>query len=187
VRRRASLLLLVAALLTVSSSGSAVGRGRNVSPKAYVHAICTSVVAWVKDVSSASKTFEGGVKSASTLDEAKAVLVTFLDTAVDLTKTVVARIDNAGLPKAKDGGKVASSFKKVFVAIRDAFVAADHDSAALGTDDPAAFATATKKIGKTLTRETKRAVKLFTGLNGKINTDEVDAAEHRDSACRPLD
>jgi hypothetical protein len=153
-------LIVAGALLLPAGAAWATGQqtspravstpAQSVPPKQWARDVCTALKEWKSNVSDANTTRKSASSSATNLSEAKDALVNFLGTVVQDTDTMLGEIQQAGVPKVKDGNKIAGGVENGLTDLRNLFVGAQETAANLSTTDQAQFQAAAADMENTI-------------------------------------
>ncbi len=170
----ASVTVLLAGCGGSSSSSS------QVTPAAYVKAICGAVGPFERDVQSRSSALN--LSSISNATQGKQALQNFLTAVVSDTDQAVAKLKAAGTPNVTNGEKISAALVGAFTRLRAALHTAATNAGSLPTGSPAAFKTAADTLGKSV--QTSMA-SIGSSLNG-LQSSELQKAAASDPTCKSL-
>jgi hypothetical protein len=189
VRLWARLVGVILAGLLLLPANAAWARGRTlprrefapeqrVPPKQWSHDVCTAVSDWDSTIGKASKAVSSDVRGASDLLEAKDLLMNFLGNDVQETDATVAEIREAGVPKMKNGNKIARVFEARVTDIRDLFAREQEKATQLPTSDPAQFKASATDIGNKIGKAGEKLARAITKAERRYNSPTLN-----DPAC----
>jgi hypothetical protein len=113
---------------------------QRVPPKQWSHDVCTAEAEWLSDIKKAGKATKADLsRAASNLSEAKDLVVNLLGSDVQGTDATLAEIREAGVPKMKNGNKIARAIEAGFTDVRDLFAREQEKATQLTTADPSQF------------------------------------------------
>ena len=184
---RAAIAVGVVGLVT-AVGGAALGSvsaAAQPSPQSWVHQLCTAASSWEQSIQTAESNLSSQAGSASSVTEAKSLLVGFLQGAVNDTKQLVQETGQIGTPNVKRGPAVAAYFRSGFVKVQKLFNNALADAKGLPTDS-AGFNSGATAIGNRLHSEAAALSKQFTSLRGKFKIPSITAALNSDPTCQAL-
>jgi hypothetical protein len=146
-----SLLFLMAACggggTAASGSASPSPTLRRLSPAEYVAGVCGAATAWESAVQADTTQFETQSKSASSLDEGKALFVAYVGQVVKETLTMVTTVTGLGAPTVNNGAQIRTavidSLGKIETIFQDAVTKAQQ----VDTSSPAAYSQGVQKVG----------------------------------------
>lgn len=107
--------------------------------------VCTSVNDWVTSIQERGANL--GSELSGEASQAKEKLDEFLGQAVEATDTLIAAIDEAGVPDVDGGEDIANALKETFEKAKEALEDAQARVADLPEDDPAAFSEQAATLG----------------------------------------
>ena len=125
------------------------GCGGGTSPEEWADAVCSSGADWVDALQSEADQLQSRVDSA-TPEEAKQLLLDFLDGTVDETNDLLADIEEAGEPSAERGDAFAADVEDEFQEARDALANARDEIEGLSVSDPETFKQKASELGSLL-------------------------------------
>ena len=125
------------------------GCGGGTSPEEWAEAVCSSGADWADALQSQADQLQSRVDTA-TPEEAKQLLVDFLDGTVDETEELLADIEAAGEPSADRGEAFAADVEDEFEESRDALANARDEIESLSVTDPATFSQKASELGSLL-------------------------------------
>ncbi|MGH2640399.1 MAG: hypothetical protein ACRDGO_01735 [Actinomycetota bacterium] len=148
MRKRIAIVLLpLGILLAGACSGSDGGaNGGTVSAEAYATGVCGAIVDWVEEIQGLNADLQANLDPSS-IDALKDAMVTFLDDVIASTDTVIADVEDAGVPDVDDGEAAAQNLLAGLRESRDVFESARDRVEAMSTDDPAAFGEELQTVG----------------------------------------
>jgi translation initiation factor 2 alpha subunit (eIF-2alpha) len=159
-------LACIAALMW-SASASASTAAKTVSPSAYIHSFCSALRSFESALKSARVTLRSELSSSTSLDQVKGHLVDHLGSLSSSADTLIAAVRKAGVPKVKNGAKLAASVLSVMVKIKSTFVRSRTEAENLSTDDPNKFSTALVKAQDNVTANLDKARSDFSRIRTK--------------------
>ena len=133
--------VLTAALVAACGGGT--------SAEEWASAVCNSGGDWVDALQSEADALQSTVESASP-EEAKQLLLDFLDGTIDETDELLTEIENAGTPDAEGGEAFANDVEDQFGEAREALENARDQVAALSPSDPETFSQKASELGSLL-------------------------------------
>jgi hypothetical protein len=150
-KRMAIVLLPLGILLAGACSGSdggagGGGDGETVSAEAYATGVCGAIVDWVDEIQGLNADLQANLDPSS-IDALKDAMVTFLDDVIVSTDTVIAEVEDAGVPDVDDGDAAAQNLLAGLRDSRGVFEGARDRVEAMSTDDPAAFGEELQTVG----------------------------------------
>ena len=125
------------------------GCGGGTSPEEWAEAVCSSGADWADALRSQADQLQSQVDSA-TPEEAKQLLLDFLDGTVDETEDLLADIEEAGEPGVDRGDAFAADVKDEFEEVRDALDNARDEIESLSVSDPQTFSQKASELGSLL-------------------------------------
>jgi hypothetical protein len=195
VRARGALLVLLVTVAVLVAAACGGGGGEEdaggdgggdatetVSAATWMGDFCTALGTWQTELTEGAPDFSEVSDAAS----AKDTVVSYLDSVVAATQTLVADIQAAGVPEVENGEAIATEMRSAIEAVGDDFAAAKADVEALSTDDPAAFAASLGELGTTLTEAGTAAGTAFDQLGEKYPAADLDAAAAEAESCQSI-
>jgi hypothetical protein len=158
----AGLLLLPASAAWASGDESEFAPAQRVPPKEWSDDVCTAFADWSDALDDSEKYLESDLKKPASLSEVRAALVDFIAEAVEDTDVALADIHDAGVPKMKNGDKLAQVFESAITEVRMVLGEAQASVAQVSETDPAqfeAFASDFEKTAKAMERDFERTIK----------------------------
>jgi hypothetical protein len=156
----------------------------SVDPATYVHSICTTLGGYRSQVASIQASSD--LSSATTLTEVRDRLVTFLTQVGAASSSAVSSLQNAGVPKIKNGNKVAALVVNEVAALRNAFAKATRAAQALNLNNVKSFRSATQAIAKRIGAAGTAASHILGDAKKRYNITALKAAESQDPSCQGL-
>lgn len=181
VRRTAVLggLALVAATgLTVAPAAA------QEKPAAWTSTICSSLGNWNDELQQLSDDLPS--LAGKSPRQAKALLVEFLSSALDVTETLVDDIEDAGYPDVDRGRTVARVFQQGVKRAREIFEEAEGDAEAIPTTTKARFEARARRIQRALQRGGQQVEQLFDEAGERYSVPELDEAFREEPACEGI-
>ena len=108
-----------------------------------------AVASWVEDVRGLNQELSENLDPNS-LDSLKSAMVGFLGDAIAATDSVIADVEDVGVPDVENGEASAQTVLTALRDSRDVFIDARDRVDGLSTDDPAAFIQELQKLGTDL-------------------------------------
>lgn len=142
---RSKFVRLVSILAVSALISGACGGSEGVEASAFVKDVCTSVNDWVTSIQERAGNL--GSELSGETSQAKEKLDEFLGQAVEATDTLIAALDEAGIPDVDGGEDVANALKETFEEAKGALEDAQARVADLPEDDPAAFTEQASTLG----------------------------------------
>ena len=152
--------------------------GGGTSPEDYAAAVCNSGSDWVDALQDAADQLQNQVDSA-TPEEAKQLLLDFLDGTVDETDELLNELQEAGEPSVDNGEAFAADVEDKFEQARDALENARDEVQGLSTDDTTTFTQKASELGSLLGQ-------VLSNFEPPSN-EEMEAAFEDVAACRDLE
>lgn len=180
-------LLLVAACGGGGGNDDAGGEGggeasKTVPAATWMGNFCTALDTWQTELTDGAPDFS----SLTDAESAKETLVSYLDSIVAATGTLVTDIQAAGVPDVENGEAIATEMRSAIASVGDDFAAAKAKVEALSIDDPAAFASGLTEVGTTLTDAGTAAGSTFDQLAEKYPAADLDAAATEAASCQTV-
>jgi hypothetical protein len=187
--RSAVLAVGCSAVLVVSigvqTSAAVTVPTKRITPKKWVHSLCTTLTDWQNQIQQLQNPFSG-VQSATDLTQVKDQVGSYLQSAVDTTDQLLTSLDKAGTPNVKSGDKIAKEFKKGFNQIRGVFATARDNTQSLDTSDRAQFSSSLTNIGTAIDNGTNVTKSTFSSIDRKYHPVALGRALNSDPACASL-
>lgn len=147
----AIVLVPLGILLTGACSGSDGGSSggadpETVSAEAYATGVCGAIADWVDEIQGLNEDLQANLDPSS-IDALKDAMVTFLDDVIASTDTVIADVEDVGIPDVDDGDAAAQHLLTGLRDSRGVFENARDRVEAIPTDDPAAFGEELQTVG----------------------------------------
>ena len=152
MRKRTAIVLVPLAILVAGAcSGSDGGSNggadaERVSAEAYATGVCGAIADWVDEIQGLNEDLQANLDPSS-IDALKDTMVTFLDDVIASTDTVIANVEDAGVPDVEDGEAAAQHLLTGLRDSRGVFQDARDRVEAMPTDDPAAFGEELQTVG----------------------------------------
>jgi hypothetical protein len=182
-RARAFAGFTVGALCLSVSALPATAAGNSVAPSTYVHSVCMAQNSYKSQVAAIQAS--SNLASATTPTEVRDRLVVFLNHIVAALNTAVTSSQRAGVPKIKNGNKIAALVVNEVTVLRNAFVKAAHAARALNPSNVKAFRSGTLAIAKLINAAGKTTT-VLSGANKRYNITALEAAVAQDPTCKGL-
>jgi hypothetical protein len=143
--------------------------------------VCGSINTWEQALSEAPN-----VSNATSPDEAKTTLTTYLNNVVAATNTMVSGVQAAGSPAVSNGQTISQGFLAAFQAVQGTFVQAQTQVNALSTTDPAAFSAGAQAVSTTLQTAASQAKTNLDNFGQKYanSSSQLDQAFNNAAACK---
>jgi hypothetical protein len=150
-KRMAIVLVPVGILLAGACSESSEGTNggadaETVSAETYATGVCGAIADWVDEIQSLNEDLQANLDPSS-IEALKTAMVTFLDDVITSTDTVIADVEDAGVPDVEDGDAAAQHLLTGLRDSRGVFEDARDRVEAMSTDDPAAFGEELQTVG----------------------------------------
>jgi hypothetical protein len=150
-KRMMMVLVALGILMTGACSGSDGGSnggagGETVSAEAYATGVCSAIADWVDEIQGLNEDLQANLDPSS-IDALKDAMVTFLDDVIASTDTVIADVEDVGIPDVDDGDAAAQHLLTGLRESRGVFEDARDRVEAMPTDDPAAFGEELQTVG----------------------------------------
>lgn len=150
-KRMAIVLMPLGILLAGACSGSdgASNGGADaetVSAEAYATGVCGAIADWVDAIQGLNEDLQANLDPPS-IDALKDTMVVFLDDVIASTDTVIADVEDVGIPDVDDGDAAAQHLLTGLRDSRGVFENARDRVEAMSTDDPAAFGEELQTVG----------------------------------------
>ncbi|MDQ3385797.1 MAG: hypothetical protein M3503_07300 [Actinomycetota bacterium] len=169
------------------SERSSGGEGGEVSADAYADGVCTSISGWYESIESSSRDLveEAGTLSADPAT-GKEIVLRFLDDTIDLTETLVADLEEVGVPDTSTGQETADKLVSGIGDVRDLFSQARDDTAALPTEDEEAIVSGLQDIGTALQESATAVGANFEEVLSSVDDPELAEAFETTPSCSEL-
>jgi hypothetical protein len=139
--------ILAASACSGSDGGSNGGAdAETVSAETYATGVCGAIADWVDEIQGLNEDLQANLDPSS-IDALKDAMVTFLDDVIASTDTVIANVEDAGVPDVDDGVAAAQHLLTGLRDSRGVFQDARDRVEAMPTDDPAAFGEELQTVG----------------------------------------
>lgn len=171
--------------IAVAATSAAALPSRTVTPKRWVHSVCTSISDWQSTIQQ-GQNLTSSIQGATDLSQVKTQVVDYLQSTVDATDQLVTNISKAGTPNLKSGSKIARDFRNGFNQIRDVFGTARDNTQSLDATDPTQFGTALQNIGTAIDDGANGIKSTFNAIDTKYHPAALDRAFKNDPACTSL-
>lgn len=150
-KRMMMVLVALGILMTGACSGSDGesngGAGEEtVTAEAYATGVCGAIADWVDEIQSLNEDLQADLDPSS-IDALKDAMVTFLDDVIASTDTVIADVEDVGIPDVDDGDAAAQHLLTGLRDSRGVFEDARDRVEAMPTDDPVAFGEELQTVG----------------------------------------
>jgi hypothetical protein len=152
MRRRMAIVLVPVGILLAgacSESGEGTNGGADaetVSAETYATGVCGAIADWVDEIQGLNEDLQANLDPSS-IQALKAAMVTFLDDVIASTDTVIADVEDAGVPDVEDGDAAAQHLLTGLRDSRGVFQDARDRVEAISTDDPTAFGEELQTVG----------------------------------------
>jgi hypothetical protein len=139
--------IIMAGACAGSDGGSKGGANAGtVTAEAYATGVCGAIADWVGEIQGLNEDLQANLDPSS-IDALKDTMVTFLDDVIASTDTVIAEVENVGVPDVDDGDAAAQHLLTGLRDSRGVFQNARDRVEAMPTDDPAAFGEELQTVG----------------------------------------
>lgn len=146
-KRKAIVLVPLVAVVAAACAGADGGsNAETVSAEAYATGVCGAIADWVEEIQGLNEDLQANLDPSS-IDALKDAMVTFLDDVIASTDTVIADVEDVGIPDVDDGDAAAQHLLTGLRGSRGVFENARDRVEAMPTDDPAAFAEELQTVG----------------------------------------
>ena len=125
------------------------GCGGGTAPEDWAETVCNAGADWTDALQSEADQLQSQVDSA-TPEEAKQLLVDFLEGTIEETDELLNDIEEAGAPGADNGESFAADVEDEFEEARDALTNARDEIESLSVSDPATFSQKASELGSLL-------------------------------------
>jgi hypothetical protein len=151
MRKRTAIVLLLGILVAGGCSGSDGGsnggaEAQTVSAETYATGVCGAIADWVDEIQGLNEDLQANLDPSS-IDALKEAMVTFLDDVIASTDTVIADVEDVGIPDVDDGVAAAQHLLTGLRDSRGVFQDARDRVEAMPTEDPAAFGEELQTVG----------------------------------------
>lgn len=141
------LAILMAGACAGSDGGSNGGAAaETVSAETYATGVCGAIADWVDEIQGLNEDLQASLDPSS-IDALKDAMVTFLDDVIASTDTVIADVEDVGIPDVDDGDVAAQHLLTGLRDSRGVFENARDRVEAMPTDDPTAFGEELQTVG----------------------------------------
>ena len=189
LRKRSGLatLLAIALLLaacgggddgTNEASGASQAPSGSYTADEYATAVCTALGTWLNGIKSASES----MPTPTNADEAKDVVVTFLDGLVTSTETMISSVEDASSQYSEGNAEAKASVQESLQNVKTIFEDARDTVAGMSTSDPQAFGQALQDVGTSMQDASSEA----TSSLDSITDQELNGAFASSPACTSL-
>jgi len=174
--------LVRSVIAAVAASAILVGCGgaSKVSARDYASSVCTATGTWVKNIQAESQQMASAITGSPA--NGKQEISKFLNQVIGQTDTLISKLKDAGTPDVTNGDRIATTFLNAFEQAKTGLESLRGDVSNLPTNDPAAFATAAKKLSDKITQVFNRADTAMGGLKSP----ELEKAGNGVKACQSL-
>ena len=180
-------LIAAAALLAAGcGGGDDGGSAAGADPEQYAADVCGAISDWQKELQTSATTMQSKLGTASTPEDVKTELVSFMEGATESTDDMLAKVKEAGPPDIEDGEALQRDLEKGLGDAQTAFAAARDKAKELPTGDRAAFQREAQALGTTLNEEGAKIGQTFNGLSTKYDSQELNEAFEKEPSCRNL-
>jgi hypothetical protein len=169
-----------------SSSSSSTTAASTVSASQWIGQVCGTLTSWKNDLQTRSNNFQAQISGSTDLQQAKAGLVSFLNSAVQSTNDMISKLQAAGAASVPDGPAISQALIGGFQQIQVSFTQAQTQAQALPTDDPQAFANQAKALGTSLDNAGSTAGKNIQSAVSKFPSDKLDQEFNANPACQSI-
>jgi hypothetical protein len=147
-KRMAIVLVLLAILMAGACSGGTDGEAdaETVSAEEYATGVCGAIASWVDEIQGLNEDLQANLDPTS-IDSLKDAMVGFLEDVIVSTDTVIAEVEDVGVPDVEEGNAAAQHLLTGLRDSRAVFEDAHARVEALSTDDPAAFGEELQTVG----------------------------------------
>jgi hypothetical protein len=173
-----------AAALAIAAGAGPAPAARQTSPRAWTHTVCTSVVAWDKNITKRA----AGLSKVNGRDVAgvKAKLVAFLSGVVTDTQALISTIDKAGTPSGPHGADTARALHRGLAQTKKFFALDVAKAKKLPTKPRSKFAAGAGALGSSIDTQGSKIGAIFSQLAKKYPSPAFDKALKSDPACKAL-
>ena len=150
-KRMAFVLVPLGIVLAGACSGSEGGSdggadAETVSAEAYATGVCGAIADWVDEIQGLNEDLQSNLDPSS-IDALKETMVMFLGDVIASTDTVIADVEDLGIPDVDDGDAAAQHLLTGLRDSRGVFENARDRVEAMPTDDPEAFGEELQSVG----------------------------------------
>jgi hypothetical protein len=126
-----------------------VGCGGGTSPEDYAAAVCNSTGDWIDSLQGSAEALQDSVNTDNP-EEAKQLILDFLDDTINDTDELLGEVEEAGSPDVDGGEEFADDVTELFDQARDALANAQNEVEGLPTDDVQTFSQKASELGSLL-------------------------------------
>jgi hypothetical protein len=178
--------LTIAACSGGSSHSSSASIPASLTAAQWASRVCGRVTAWISDVQSSSNDLKSAEKAATSLVQAKTVLLSFLSGAVTSTNSMISGIQSAGVPAVPNGRDLAQRLVSALQEVQTTFVQVQTQARDLPVDNPTTFVAQAQALGSSLDSAGSQVKSNLNGLSRKYSSSDLNAAFKNQAACQSL-
>jgi hypothetical protein len=182
VRIALALVFLVVALAAAGCGGGGGDSAEGAPPDEWAADVCGALSDWNTALEDGATQIQADAASATSIQEARQLIVDYLDQAIERTDEMLNRIEEAGTPAVDDGEAIAQSFRDELAKIKPIFEDARETAANL-PDDPQAFAEQGQELGTSITSAGDEIGGRLQDLSADVNSEELDQAFNEEPTC----
>ena len=151
-----------------------------VPPKEWSDDVCTAVADANSSMEDSLKYLKSNVKSGANLSEVKAAIVDFMAEAVEDTDVLLVDVHDAGVPKMKNGNKLARAIESAITDFRSDLAREQESVAQASETDRAQFAASASDLEKTAEASERDFYRTITRAERRYKSPTLD-----DPVCHP--
>lgn len=171
---------------TSGASDTAVTGSGNDQVDAWAGAVCGSVGSWLTGINEKGTQLGTDVQGVASLEDGRALLVTFMEDVVVLTDGMLGSVEAAGAPDVDRGDELAADLLTALESVKTTFEGAVVEAQNLPVDDPDAFSAAASELGNSITSSQGDFQAQFDALQQEYDSPELNAAFGTVPECAQL-
>lgn len=177
---------LTVAACTGSSHSSSQSIPASLGATQWASRVCGTVTTWTSDLQHSSNDLKSAENAATSLVQAKTVLLSFLSGAVASTNSMISGIKSAGAPAVPNGRALAQSLVAALQDVQATFVQVQTQAQQLPVDNHAAFVAQAQALGTSLDNAGSQVKSNLNSLSRRYPSSDLDAAFKNQAACQSL-
>ena len=185
--RTLAVIAMTSAIVLTSCGGGSTSSASGVPASQWTANLCTTALNYSNAVK-ASESREIGplLRNATSVGQAKAVLVKFLQSSVHLTDSAISNVQAKGAPAVDNGASIQTRVVKAFQSARSVLQRALAEVQNASTANPQAFSAAATTIGTAITSGFAQVQSAFVSIGQLDTSGELAKAGKANSTCRAL-
>ena len=183
--RSLALLATAALVLVAGACGGGDETPSGASPDQWSADVCGALQTWVTDIQTRGQALGASTGNSTSIPDARAKIVDYLDTTVTRTDDMLDKVEAAGAPAVDEGDAIASDLRRELANMKVAFEQARDKAKNLPTE-PSAFVDGAQRLGTELAAAGGKVGGRLQATTEKYDAPELQEAVNGTPACQGL-